>query len=375
MSLASETELLRLALMAYEAASEPALWTSFLERYAKTIAADFTVLQIHDLEQPKSVVLQGFGLSSPFTRSYNEYYSKLNLWREHGRAFLTPGRVNLTEEQCPRGVLESSEFYNDYIRHIGSYGLGMVISREGTGVLNLSAQRQKCEYGDAEREIARFLLPHLARACAVHRRLGLLAAGTSVLDGLPYGVVFLSAGGAVVYSNRAAEDIFRASDGLELRNGALCALDPLAGARLRKTIDHALFPNGGPPGPSAVQIPRVSLRPPYQLVAAPLLIRSRCFAGMPSPAAVVFIMDAERQQTASTDLLIQLYRLTPKEAALAAKLSEGKSVEQAAEELAIRYETARTHLRRIFSKTGTSRQAELLLLMVRLPTARSDGNG
>lgn len=86
-------------------------------------------------------------------------------------------------------------------------------------------------------------------------------------------------------------------------------------------------------------------------------------------------MDAERQQTASTDLLIQLYRLTPKEAALAAKLSEGKSVEQAAEELAIRYETARTHLRRIFSKTGTSRQAELLLLMVRLPTAGSDGNG
>lgn len=222
MSLASETELLRLALMAYEAASEPALWTSFLERYAKTIAADFTVLQIHDLEQAKSVVLQGFGLSSPFTRSYNEYYSKLNLWREHGRAFLTPGRVNLTEEQCPRGVLESSEFYNDYIRHIGSYGLGMVISREGTGVLNPSAQRQKCEYGEAEREIARFLLPHLARACAVHRRLGLLAAGTSVLDGLPYGVVFLSAGGAVVYSNRPAEDIFRANDGLELRSGG-CA--------------------------------------------------------------------------------------------------------------------------------------------------------
>ena len=56
---------------------------------------------------------------------------------------------------------------------------------------------------------------------------------------------------------------------------------------------------------------------------------------------------------------MQTYKLTRKEAMLAAKLSEGKSVEQAAEELAITYETARTHLRRIFSKTGTSRQAEL----------------
>ena len=31
------------------------------------------------------------------------------------------------------------------------------------------------------------------------------------------------------------------------------------------------------------------------------------------------------------------------------------------------YETARTHLRRIFSKTGTSRQAELILLIARHP--------
>jgi DNA-binding CsgD family transcriptional regulator len=30
-------------------------------------------------------------------------------------------------------------------------------------------------------------------------------------------------------------------------------------------------------------------------------------------------------------------------------------------------ETARTHLRRIFSKTGTSRQAELILLIARHP--------
>jgi DNA-binding CsgD family transcriptional regulator len=91
---------------------------------------------------------------------------------------------------------------------------------------------------------------------------------------------------------------------------------------------------------------------------------------MPAPLAVVLITDPERQEPASADLMMQIFKLTPKEAALAAKLSEGKSVERAAEESAISYETARTHLRRIFSKTGTSRQAELLLMMARLPGLR-----
>ena len=91
--------------------------------------------------------------------------------------------------------------------------------------------------------------------------------------------------------------------------------------------------------------------------------------------AVALMTDPERQRPATVDLLIQMYQLTPREAALGGKLSEGKSVKQAAEELSISYETARTHLRRIFSKTGTSRQAELLVLIDQLPTTAADQNG
>src|SRR5204863_2287614 len=113
----------------------------------------------------------------------------------------------------------------------------------------------------------------------------------------------------------------------------------------------------------------------YQLVAAPLRTRFRLFAGIPMPVAVVLITDPERQDPTDIELLVRTYKLTPKEATMAAKLSAGRSVKQAAEELAITYETARTHLRRIFSKTETSRQAELLLLMARLPARVASQNG
>jgi DNA-binding CsgD family transcriptional regulator len=342
---------------------------AFLKHYAEAVSADTTVLQIHDLEHQSSVILHGFGISSPFTQSYNEHYSKLNVWRDRGRALYATGRVNLSEEQCPRPLLERSEFYNDYLLRIGAaYGMATVIARERNHTPTLTALRgrRKHQFGESEREIARFLVPHLRRAWTVLERLELLGAGESVLDTLSLGVVFLRAGGTAIYSNRAADEIFRGNDGLGLRNGVISAVDRRAEALLRKAVDDALSPSQ-PPGSAVVQVPRSSLGREYQVVAAPLRAGFRQFAGMRMPVAVVLIMDPEWQKPTSVDLLIQIYKLTPKEAALAAKLSEGKPVEQAAEELTITYQTARTHLRRIFSKTGTSRQTELLLLMARLP--------
>jgi DNA-binding CsgD family transcriptional regulator len=60
-------------------------------------------------------------------------------------------------------------------------------------------------------------------------------------------------------------------------------------------------------------------------------------------------------------LLRKLYGLTRGEAALATILLKGKSIEEAAAELFISPHTARTHLKRIFMKTDTHRQTELVV--------------
>jgi DNA-binding CsgD family transcriptional regulator len=58
------------------------------------------------------------------------------------------------------------------------------------------------------------------------------------------------------------------------------------------------------------------------------------------------------------------FGLTPSEARVALHLVTGETLRSAATELHISYETARTQLKRIFSKTGTCRQAELVVLIV-----------
>jgi DNA-binding CsgD family transcriptional regulator len=64
------------------------------------------------------------------------------------------------------------------------------------------------------------------------------------------------------------------------------------------------------------------------------------------------------------DLLRYHFGLTPAEARLALHLVAGETLRSAEVKLSISYETARTHLKNIFNKTGTSRQAELVVAIV-----------
>ena len=64
------------------------------------------------------------------------------------------------------------------------------------------------------------------------------------------------------------------------------------------------------------------------------------------------------------ELLRCHFGLTRAEARLALHLAAGETLRSAEAKLSISYETARTHLKNIFHKTGTCRQAELVVVIV-----------
>lgn len=92
--------------------------------------------------------------------------------------------------------------------------------------------------------------------------------------------------------------------------------------------------------------------------------------GLPAPqgaVAAVFVSNPETQEETNEDLLPHLYGLTPAESALAGRLVSGEDLSGAADVLGVSMNTARTHLKRIFQKTGTRRQAELVRLLLQSP--------
>jgi DNA-binding CsgD family transcriptional regulator len=61
--------------------------------------------------------------------------------------------------------------------------------------------------------------------------------------------------------------------------------------------------------------------------------------------------------------LVTLYKITPAEARLAARLAALRTVEEAADDLGVSVSTARSQLKSVFAKTGTRSQSELLMLL------------
>jgi DNA-binding CsgD family transcriptional regulator len=61
--------------------------------------------------------------------------------------------------------------------------------------------------------------------------------------------------------------------------------------------------------------------------------------------------------------LVTLYRITPAEARLAARLAALRTVEEASDDLGIAVSTARSQLKSVFAKTGTQSQSELLMML------------
>jgi DNA-binding CsgD family transcriptional regulator len=93
-----------------------------------------------------------------------------------------------------------------------------------------------------------------------------------------------------------------------------------------------------------------------------------------APAAAVFVSDPDVRLESSEQHLRGLYALTVVEARLAAWLSQGKSVSEAAEAMGITVNTARAYLKRVYDKTGVRRQAELVrLLLLSVPRLSRDG--
>jgi len=103
---------------------------------------------------------------------------------------------------------------------------------------------------------------------------------------------------------------------------------------------------------------------PLHLFVAPLSI-----AGSLNPASsiAVFITDPNRKPQSLATILHALFGLTAAEARLASLLAEGNSLVEIADEIRVTHGTLRSQLKSVFQKTDTSRQAQLVRLLLLLP--------
>ncbi len=245
-----------------------------------------------------------------------------------------------------------------------------------TGGVTVFRKEGQGPFTDDELAEATQFVPHLSRALQLQQALrdsrSKRAALGEAVDRLPTGVLLLDSERHVVLENRCARRILRDDDGLRVDASGPSAVDAKDNVRLQTLIAEALNPNVDlPTNGGFAKVKRMSGKREYALLVARLAATRD--VGISSDAVVVlFVVDPESGRSTTAEVLEDLYELTHSEAQIVRLIAQGMSLEEAATARGVSMNTARSHLKHAFAKTGTGRQSELLRLVISGVGAISD---
>ncbi len=227
-------------------------------------------------------------------------------------------------------------------------------------------------WSSAQLDSIRRLLPHIRQAVLLQQALagaGALGATlTELLDTTGLGIVQLDGRGRIVAANERAREVLRAGDGLFDEGGFLYARTPEDDAGLQGLLTRALPPFGAQGVGGSTMVRRSSSRSPLALHVNPVGRRETDSLVWPV-AALVLVVDPASHTRIDPAVAAAALGLTEMESRVAVLLVEGMNVREVAAATGRGESTIRSHVKRLFTKHGLSRQADLVRLVQSLAGA------
>lgn len=232
----------------------------------------------------------------------------------------------------------------------------------------LAAPRRSQPFATPERiQVVTALVPHLQQALRAQDQIAGSAQWAhdlgDVIDTSTDGMVLVDARGKVLYVNNTAHGILTAGDGITVRNNHLHACHAATDQALAGAITSAATHDDAVPRGDALPCPRPSGARAYILHILPLHAEQD---GAAPGRVVIALIDPARETKPDKALLQRLFGLTSAEANVALEMLAGQGLPAVAEKMFLSVTTVRSHLQRVYDKTDTHRQAELVRLLVSL---------
>ena len=362
--MSSESDLASLIAAIYEAGMDFSQWPYVLGR----IASAFGVSSASMARQGRTASeCWGFavGIDPIIPENYLKYYYGVDpLWQSASSA--PAGTVQTDTMVIPRRELVRTEFFNDFLLPQSVEGLlnAVVLVEDGRqSIVTLHGDQQ---FDEGHVALYKLLVPHLQRAVQINIKLARAelnhSASVETLNHLEEGVLFVDLNANVRFANRAAEKFFARRD-LRLNKGRLHA-----GSAAETATLHAVIAKCAETGihrrSDFVSLRREAGRSPLSLLIAPLPLEIPLSPIALRPMVVIFVNDPDAKNKPTVVQLREKFGMTPAEAGFAVEILKGDGIQAAADRLSISKATGRTHLSRIFDKTGTRRQAELVRVLL-----------
>jgi DNA-binding CsgD family transcriptional regulator/PAS domain-containing protein len=267
----------------------------------------------------------------------------------------------------------NSDFYLKWVKPLGFRDvIGVLVLRSGKRVAWFSVVRSGVQQRFTDRELQQMelLSPHICRALMISDALELQTVTAARLEQtvneLSTGIVLTEDQGRIAYMNSSAERILKEGNLLKSLNGRLTAVRTGPRENLSRALAESVAGHAPPrTGQYAVPLPDEE---GGGLIANILPLQWRegrnPLSGMRGAAAVI-VQDPVERRAPPLEAFAGLYGLTFAEQKVLEHIASGEPPQETADELGISITTVKTHLQRIFSKTGTARQTDLVQLLER----------
>ena len=346
----------------YEAAAVPALWPSALQSLATATGGSHGLI----LYAPPH---RGWYACSPDMKEcvdtfFAQNWMSSNVRAPNGIKAGRDGQVVFSDStifspgELDRAPIQS-EFFSRYdLRHF--FGFDFV-----PGQVLGTIERNDHAIDQWELDEMRRALPHFRRIgqLALARGLGIADGAVAALDAVDVGAIAVDHNGRILRMNARAEAICPSV--LTIREGAMRARHAKAAPAFERLVLQASSPNttADLDFTDVVALPRQDRRP---VAARAVPLKGAAQDIFQLAKAIVLLIDPDNRRRADAGFLSRVFGMTASEARVAERLARGESVAEIAATMNISVETVRTHLKAVFLKTGTRRQAELSALLGRL---------
>jgi DNA-binding CsgD family transcriptional regulator/PAS domain-containing protein len=360
----------------YDAAIDPSLWQSAIEGAACFVGGTGAGLFCKDVGVHHAVVPHSFGYQKPLPVAlFRQIYPAVE-----GHFLGDLEQPIATTDLMSFGELAESELYRQWAEPQGLVDfLSAVVDRTtiSAAIFGVFRHQRNGVVDDHARRQMRLIAPHIRRAVLIGRMFEFKAAEVATfvdtLDGLGAGMYLVDAAGRLIHANAAGNAILGASDILNSVGGRLVASDAHIDRALRDVF-AAAGQGDAALGTKGIAVPLIGKDGErYIAHALPLTSGARRRAGVANAAAAaLFVRKATLAVPSASQAIGSAFKLTPTELRVLLAIVEVGGIPEVAAAFGIADTTVRTHVSRLFEKTGASRQADLVKLVAGYATPLAD---
>jgi DNA-binding CsgD family transcriptional regulator len=358
----------------YDCVLDPTKWRDALVRIGEEFDFASSVLAITPLPAGPHIINAHVGIDAEWLAVGDSYRADgVALWGGPERVQQAPLDEPIVASQITEfATRESNRFFAEVLKPRGVIdGMMITIAAEPSLWAYAGFNRHQAHgyIGEGEIEGIRILAPHFRRAATISNLFDLKAieAATfaSTLDSFAFAIVLVDDRLAIVHANAAARTMLTANTPIRSNRGVLGLPSPPAHAALERAV--RLASDEAALGARGIGIPlRNGEGEPSVLHVLPLRRGEIARSLAQRATAALFVTPATTPLRTPSDALAVLYDLTPAEVRVLELLTAGATQSAIGETLSIAPSTVKSHVLRLFDKTGCRRQIDLVRLAAKL---------